>query len=82
MNKLGNWLMGGGIVIVWGLTMGFIEWRASVHANNAVIQAGGVSPAQFEGLEDRVGDLEIIHDKDVTRVEDKAERIATILMGD
>jgi len=41
---------------------------------------GVISKSDYTALETRVGNLETQHDKDVTRIEDKAERIAQILM--
>lgn len=35
-DKIKNFVIGGGLVLVWAITLGFLDWRASVHADTAV----------------------------------------------
>ena len=77
-DSLKNWLLGGGFVIVWGMTLGFLEWRASVHADQAITDAGMVNPADVAANKESIKDLEDRAD----RLDNKIERIVDILLED
>lgn len=76
MGDIKNWLIGGGFMIAWGVTLGFLEWRASVHANEAIVGAGYASPAAVEANAESIRDLE----KATEKMDDKVERIVQILL--
>jgi hypothetical protein len=76
MNEsLRNWLLGGGFVVVWGITLGFLDWRASVHAANALANAGIVPEAKIAAME---GDIEK-NEEDIEGIEDRWNRLVDAL---
>ncbi len=34
--KIKNFVLGTGLVLAWGITLGFLDWRAQVHVANAL----------------------------------------------
>ena len=76
MGDIKNWLIGGGFMIAWGVTLGFLEWRASVHAEEAIVGAGFASPSAVEANAESIRDLE----KEADKLDDKIERIVQILL--
>ena len=68
--------------VVLGILGGFGKWQVSVEVAAQLANAGIVPASTVTAIDTRVGALEVIHDKDITRVEKKAERIAEILMED
>ncbi len=83
MNKTFIWIggiLGGGLgIAILGFAMQF--W-ISLNVSSQLKVAGIVPEADVTALDTRLGVLEKLHDKDITRVESKAERIAQILMED
>lgn len=79
-DKVLNWLLGGAGAVALVIFYQFLQWQVAEQVAAAVNAANGVTPSQLETLAVRVGNLETIHEKDVDRVEGKAERIAQILM--
>ena len=75
-DKLKNFILGGGMALIWVMTLGFLDWRSSVHADNALKAAGLVSPALVEANTESIKDLEKNHDK----LDGKIERIVDILL--
>lgn len=74
------WFLGGGVgIAVLGLAAA--QW-VSVEVASQLAEAGIVPVATVTAIDTRVEGLEKLHDKDITRVESKAERIAQILMED
>ena len=74
------WILGGGVgVAILGFAMQF--W-ISINVASQLAAAGIVPVATVTAIDTRVEGLEKLHDKDIERVESKAERIATILMED
>ena len=74
------WILGGGVgVTILAFAMQF--W-ISMNVKSQLEDAGIVPAATVTALETRIGGLEVIHGKDIVRVESKAERIAQILMED
>ena len=74
------WILGGGVgVTILAFAMQF--W-ISQNVKSQLEDAGIVPAATVTALETRIGGLEVIHGKDIVRVESKAERIAQILMED
>ena len=71
MKDMKTWLLGGGFVIVWGITLGFLDWRASVHASDALAAAGIVPEAKIESME---GDIED-NSEDIDDFEDRWNRL-------
>ena len=72
------WILGGGVgVTILGFAMQF--WISLV-VSSQLAAAGIVPRSTVEALKTRIDGIEALHDKDVTRVESKAERIAQILM--
>lgn len=76
MDNMKNWLLGGGFVVIWGITLGFLEWRAAVHADQAIVGAGFASPAAVEANKESIRDLE----KEADKMDEKIERIVQILL--
>lgn len=76
MDNMKNWLLGGGFVVVWGITLGFLDWRSSVHADRAIVDAGFASPERVEANAESIRDLERASDK----MDEKIERIVQILL--
>jgi len=76
--KIRNWLLGGGLVLVWAMTLGFLDWRASVHATKAITESSMVDPSKVKANEESIKDLEKADDK----LYDKIERIVDILLED
>ena len=35
-DKIKNFVLGGGLVLVWAVTLGFLDWRAQVYAREEV----------------------------------------------
>jgi len=83
MNKTFIWIggiLGGGVgIAILGLAM---QMWISVNVKSQLKDAGIVPVSTVTALDTRLGVLEKLHDKDITRVESKAERIAQILMED
>ena len=81
MNKILVWvggILGGGLgLAILGFAMQF--W-ISINVASQLAKAGIVPEADVTALETRIVGLEGLHDKDINRVESKAERIAQILM--
>lgn len=74
------WILGGGVgVTILAFAMQF--W-ISLNVASQLKKAGIVPASTVTAIDTRVENLEIIHGKDVTRIEDKTERIARILMED
>ena len=74
------WILGGGVgVTILAFAMQF--W-ISMNVKSQLEDAGIVPAATVTALETRIDGLEVIHGKDIVRVESKAERIAQILMED
>lgn len=69
-------VVGTGVLIMAG------QFWISTEVASQLAAAGIVPQADVDALGTRVNNLEKLHDKDVTRVENKAERIAQILMED
>ncbi len=44
--------------VVWVVTLGFLEWRASVHASDALAAAGIVPEATITAMKDDIEDNE------------------------
>ncbi len=44
--------------VMWVITLGFLEWRASVHATDALAAAGIVPQAKIIHMEDNIEDNE------------------------
>lgn len=67
----------GGLLTLLAMAMTFwIQQEVSKQ-----LAASGIVPESYvAAIETRIDGLEVHHDKDVTRVESKAERIAEILM--
>jgi len=74
-----TWLGGGAGLAILGFAMQF--W-ISINVSSQLKEAGIVPVATVDALDTRIGGLEGLHDKDIIRVESKAERIAQILMED
>ena len=79
-DKIINWVFGGAGAIGLVIFYQFMQWQVSEQVAAAVNASNGVTPEQLATVVVRVGNLEAIHEKDVDRVEGKAERIAQILM--
>ena len=81
MNKIAIWvlsILGGGLgLAILGFAMQF--W-ISINVKSQLAEAGIVPVADVKALDTRIRGLEKLHDKDIDRVESKAERIAQILM--
>ncbi len=81
MNKIVVWvlsILGGGLgLAILGFAMQF--W-ISTNVKSQLAEAGIVPVADVKALDTRIKGLEKLHDKDINRVESKAERIAQILM--
>jgi hypothetical protein len=74
------WILSGGVgITILAFAMQF--W-ISLNVKAQLKEAGIVPVATVTALETRVEGLEVIHGKDIVRVESKAERIAQILMED
>jgi len=74
------WILGGGVgVTILGFAMQF--W-ISINVAAQLADAGIVPASTVTALDTRVEGLEAIHDKDISRVERKAEKIAEILMSE
>jgi len=74
------WILGGGVgVAILGFAMQF--W-ISINVSSQLKDAGIVPVSTVTALDTRLEGLEALHDKDIVRVESKAERIAQILMED
>jgi len=69
----------GGITAL--LTMAGMYWIDQA-VSEQLASAGIVPRSDITAIETRIDNLESVHDKDVTRVETKAEAIARILMED
>jgi len=69
----------GGLLTVLGMAT---AWWINNEVATQLAGAGIVPSSKVEALETRIDGLETLHDKDVTRVETKAEAIARILMED
>jgi len=78
MKKLVYWLLGGGFVVVWGITLGFLDWRASVHATQALANAGIVPEAKITAMEDDISD----NKDDIGDIEDRWNRLVDALAAD
>lgn len=39
--KVKNFVIGGGLVLVWGITLGFLEWRSSVNSSEYLSSEAG-----------------------------------------
>ncbi len=76
MNKVTGWILGGGFAVIWAMTLGFLDWRASVHASDAITAASMVNPADVEANAESIKDLEANQEK----LENKIERIVDILL--
>lgn len=69
----------GGILTLFSMAG---AWWINGEVKAQLAQAGIVPEATVTALDTRVANLEVIHGKDIDRVESKAERIAQILMED
>ena len=49
-DKVKNFVIGGGLILVWGITLGFLDWRAQVHASD--ILATNKSKLQINAMID------------------------------
>ena len=58
------------------------SWWINEEVSSQLAKAGYVPRADVTALDTRIKGLEVVHEKDVDRVEKKAEAIATILMSD
>lgn len=65
------WLLGGGFVVIWGITLGFLEWRASVHASKALAAAGIVPKPTIEAMKDDIEENE----EDIDDLTDRWNRL-------
>jgi len=74
------WLLGGGVGVT--ILAFAAQFWISLTVGSQLANAGIVPVSTVTALETRVENLEIIHGKDIERVETKAERIAQILMED
>ena len=54
MKEWKNWFIGGGFAVGWAMTLGFLDWRASVHASNALKEAGIVPEEKITAMEDDI----------------------------
>ena len=69
----------GGMVALTG--MAGAHW-IQIEVDSQLSSAGIVPRSDITAIETRIDSLEILHDKDSTRIEEKAESIARILMSD
>lgn len=67
------------ILVVLGMAG---RWWISTEVADQLAAAGIVPQSDVDAIVTRIDSLEHLHEKDVIRVEDKAERIAQILMED
>ncbi len=78
--SIAAWILGGGVgVAILGFAMQF--W-ISVNVAAQLQDKNIVPESTVTALDTRIKSLEGVHEKDITRVESKAERIAQILMED
>jgi hypothetical protein len=66
MSDAKNWIIGGGFAVIWAVTLGFLDWRASVHASTALAAAGIVPVEKITAME-----------KDISENEDDIDEIET-----
>ena len=78
MKDAKNWILGGGFAVIWAMTLGFLEWRASVHASDALAAAGIVPEAKIVAME---GDIEDNTD-DIDDIEDRWNRLVDALAAE
>lgn len=69
----------GGITALLSMAM---MWWIDQAVSEQLSSAGIVPRSDITAIETRIDGLEVLHDKDVSRVETKAEAIARILMED
>lgn len=79
--KIATWVITiivalGGLAVV-GMAA---QWWIQREVSAQLAEKGVISTSDYEKLDTRVDGLETLHEKDVVRVEGKAERIAQILM--
>ena len=74
---VGSFLGAGVLLTILGFAMQF--WIA-MNVKSQLSAAGIVPADDVKALDTRITGLEGLHDKDINRVESKAERIAQILM--
>ena len=67
MENWQKWLFGGGFIVVWGITLAFLDWRASVHAATALSNAGIVPEPTITAMQDDIGD----NKQDIRTIEDR-----------
>jgi hypothetical protein len=67
----------GGVLTLFGMAG---AWWIDQEVSNQLASAGIVPASDVVALDTRIANLEDLHDKDVNRVETKAEAIARILM--
>ncbi len=73
-------ILGGGVgLAILGLA---VQMWIAINVKSQLAEAGIVPVATVTALDTRIESLEGLHDKDIIRVESKAERIAQILMED
>lgn len=77
-DKIKGFVLGGGLLFIWGVTLGFLEWRAAVHADDAIVNAGFASPANVAANAESIKDLE----RDAEKLDVKIEKIVDILLED
>ena len=75
MKDAKNWIIGGGFAVIWGMTLGFLDWRASVHTAEALAAAGIVPMATITAMADDISDNE----NDIDDIEDRWNRLVDAL---
>ena len=78
MKDAKNWILGGGFAVIWAMTLGFLEWRASVHASDALAAAGIVPEAKIVAMEDDIED----NTDDIDDIEDRWNRLVDALAAE
>ncbi len=82
-NKIKNFVIGGGLVLVWAVTLGFLDWRAQVYANKAVATFDIGTDQKIVDMDDerQENTLNIGHNKEnIGLTQQQLRDVANILM--
>lgn len=83
MEKFSKWLLGGGFIIVWGITLAFLDWRAAVHADNAVASLNIASDAKVIEMDKKIDSNTLTgkhNSDDIDLTQEQLQKIGEILM--
>lgn len=84
-DKIKNFVIGGGLVIAWGMTLGFLDWRAQVHVATALAALDLGTDIKIIDMDTDIADNTRTGSENAEDIQENKDNVAQafrVLMGD